>query len=173
MDRAALNLLDRAARGAILTDKRGNAASLRLCGQKTLAARVFGAQFFEVEIVFDGVQHLVADETRAVHAQDFGAARAHGGQRNSTRPAASLSRLSPSSRTMMRRGSASRSSTARAATASGGDTTAPSAKHTAHGSVGATQCATRPTAQVVNATAPMANSRIGVMWRLKSAQTKK
>ncbi len=61
-------------------------------------------------------------------------------KRNSTRPVASLSRLSPSSRAIRQRGSTTRSSTAFTSTASGGDTTAPSAKHAAHGRSGTTRC---------------------------------
>jgi len=51
--------------------------------------------------------------------------------------------------------------------------TAPSAKQAAHGSDGTTTCTTTPTIHVVNATAPIAYSRIGFRCRLKSVQTKK
>lgn len=78
-------------------------------------------------------------------------------KRNNTIPVASLTRLSPSSSTTIRRGSRSPASTALAATASGGDTMAPSAKHAAQGKPGTTRCATTPTTSVVNATAPTAS----------------
>ncbi|CAJ4251949.1 Uncharacterised protein [Burkholderia pseudomallei] len=94
-------------------------------------------------------------------------------KRNSTSPAASFRRLSPSSSTISRRGSATRSSTAFAATASGGDTIAPSAKHAAHGSPGATRCTATPTASVVNATAPIASIMMPPTLRLNSSHTEK
>src|SRR5215469_4880630 len=94
-------------------------------------------------------------------------------KRNRTRPAASLSRLSPSNSTISRRGNATRSNTAFAAIASGGETTAPSAKHAAHGRSGTIQRATKPTASVVNATAPIASSRIPPRFLRKSAQAVK
>ncbi len=94
-------------------------------------------------------------------------------KRNSTRPAASLSRLSPSSSTISRRGSATRSSTALAATASGGETIAPSVKQAAHGSAGTAQCTATPTASVVNTTAPIASSMMPPRLRLNSSQTEK
>ena len=56
-------------------------------------------------------------------------------------------------------------STALAATASGGETMAPSAKHAAQGNAGTIQCATTPTTRVVNATAPTASCRMMRRWR--------
>lgn len=94
-------------------------------------------------------------------------------KRYSTRPAASLSRLSPSSSTISRRGSATRSSTALAATASGGETIAPSVKQAAQGSEGTAQCTARPTARVVNTTAPIASIMMPPRLRLNSSQTEK
>ena len=71
----------------------------------------------------------------------------------------------------MRGGSRSLASTALAATASGGETMAPSAKHAAHGSPGTAQCATQPTTSVVNATAPTANCTITRRLSRKSRHT--
>src|SRR6516162_7548648 len=105
-----------------------------------------------------------------LHAPVIAAATA---KRNRTRPAASLSRLSPSNSTISRRGNATRSRTAFAAIASGGETTAPSAKHAAHGRSGTIQRATKPTTSVVNATAPIASSRIPPRFLRKSAQAVK
>jgi hypothetical protein len=58
--------------------------------------------------------------------------------RNNTRPEASLTRLSPSSNTVRRCGRRTFCNTALAATASGGETMAPSAKQAAQGSDGIT-----------------------------------
>ena len=88
-------------------------------------------------------------------------------KRNSTRPLASFSRLSPSSKVSKRRGSFTRCSTARADTASGGDTMAPSAAQAAHGKDGNSQCATTATTMVVNSTAPMARASTPIMWRCR------
>src|SRR5476651_2738314 len=66
-------------------------------------------------------------------------------KRTRTRPAASLSKLSPSRIAISLRGSATRSSTALAAMASGGETIAPSAKQTAQGRPGTIRWATTPT----------------------------
>ena len=78
-------------------------------------------------------------------------------KRNSTRPVASFSRLSPSSRMRSRRGSFTRSSTARAETASGGETIAPSAKQAGHERDGTSMCETTATTTHVNTTAPTAS----------------
>ncbi len=93
--------------------------------------------------------------------------------RYSTSPEASLTRLSPSSSTVMRGGRDSPCSTALAATVSDGETIAPSAKHAAHGSDGSTQCATIPTPRVVKATAPTANCRMILKFARKSLHTVK
>ena len=61
-----------------------------------------------------------------------------------------------------------RLNTAVAATASGGETIAPSANATAHGACGTSHLNATPTASVVVATKPMANSRIGRRNRRKS-----
>jgi hypothetical protein len=81
-------------------------------------------------------------------------------QRNKIRPVASFSRLSPSSKAVSRRGSVTPLSTARADTASGGDTMAPNAKQAAQGSSGTSQCVTTPMVKVVNTTAPIASDRM-------------
>jgi hypothetical protein len=57
-----------------------------------------------------------------------------------------------------------------AATASGGDTIAPSANAAAHGIPGTAPCATSATAQVVSSTSPVASSEIGRRLALKSRQ---
>ena len=80
--------------------------------------------------------------------------------RNSTRPEASFTRLSPSSNTTIRRGKLRRANTAFAATASGGEMMAPSAKQAPQGSDGSTQCATTPTMIVVKTTAPTASCKM-------------
>jgi hypothetical protein len=69
-----------------------------------------------------------------------------------------------------RRGTGRRCVTAVAATASGGETIAPSTNAAAHGRSGTIQCATAATAQVVNSTSPMASSEIGRRLALKSRQ---
>ena len=61
----------------------------------------------------------------------------------------------------MRRGRPTRLAIAVAATGSGGDTTAPRAKHAARGISGTMACSTSPTASTVTSTSPMASSRIG------------
>jgi len=81
-------------------------------------------------------------------------------KRNRTSPVASLSRLSPSTSADSRRGSLTFCSTARAETASGGETIAPSAKQAAQGRLGTSQCVTMPTAAVVKTIAPMASERM-------------
>lgn len=78
----------------------------------------------------------------------------------SSRPDASLTRLSPSSTATSRAGSGWRCRIAFAATASGGDTIAPSVKQAAHGSAGFTACTANATATVVNTTAPSASDAI-------------
>jgi hypothetical protein len=60
-----------------------------------------------------------------------------------------------------------------AATASGGDTMAPSAKQAAQGRAGATAWAINPTTRVVNSTAPSDSDRIGPRLARKSRQTVK
>ena len=94
-------------------------------------------------------------------------------KRNSTMPVASLDEAFPSSSTIMRGGSRTRASTALAATASGGDTMAPSAKHAAHGRDGTAQCADDADQAVVNATAPIASCRMMRRLARKSRHTVK
>lgn len=84
-----------------------------------------------------------------------------------------MTRLSPSSTTTSRRGSFSRDSTAPAATASGGETIAPSAKQAAQGKPGASSFAAQATATVVNTTQPTACSRIGRRLARNSCQSVK
>ena len=74
---------------------------------------------------------------------------------------ASLNRLSPSSRVTSRGGTLSRRSTATAATASGGETIAPSANAAGQPISGRTVCTTTATATVVARTSPTASERIG------------
>jgi hypothetical protein len=81
--------------------------------------------------------------------------------RNRTSAVASLIRLSPSRIATVRRGSPIRRATAVAATASGGATTAPSAKVAASGTSGSSMCSPYPTQTVVKMTSPIASSRIG------------
>ena len=69
---------------------------------------------------------------------------------------------------MIRRGNRNRRSTAVAATASGGETMAPSAKQTAQGAPGTSHLSASPTASVVVATRPIASSRIGRSFARKS-----
>jgi hypothetical protein len=90
-------------------------------------------------------------------------------KRNKTRPVASLSRLSPSSKVLSRRGNVTRCSTARADTASGGDTIAPRATHAAHGKLGTSSLAANATTAVVNSTAPIASSKMPPRWRRNDA----
>ncbi|MNT16025.1 hypothetical protein D3C72_1511100 [compost metagenome] len=84
-------------------------------------------------------------------------------KRKSTSPVASLSRLSPSNSISTRRGSLTCCSTARAETASGGETIAPNAAHAAHGNEGNSQCVTTATTKVVKSTAPTANEVMPMM----------
>src|SRR5437763_7422346 len=81
---------------------------------------------------------------------------------------ASFTRLSPSRITITRRGTGSRETIAAAATASGGDTIAPSATATAHGMAGNSTRATMATATVVASTSPIASNPIGRRYVLKS-----
>jgi len=77
---------------------------------------------------------------------------------------ASLTRLSPSSTTSKRLGTPKRWKIAVAATASVGETIAPSTKHAGHdngmAAPAVAQCATTATAPVVTSTRPVANSTI-------------
>jgi len=68
----------------------------------------------------------------------------------------------------MRRGMLRRDRIAVAATASGGDTIAPSTKATAQGTSGNSSLSVTPTASVVAATRPIASSPIGRICALKS-----
>ena len=83
---------------------------------------------------------------------------------------ASLTRLSPSRITITRRGTGSRDTIAAAATASGGETIAPSATATAHGMPGKSARAVMATAAVVASTSPIASSPIGATVRAEVAQ---
>ena len=85
-----------------------------------------------------------------------------------TRPVASLTRLSPSMMVTTRRGTLSRWVTAVAATASGGDTIAPSTNATSQLIPGITACAAQATAVVVATTRPMASCEIGRLLAAKS-----
>ena len=72
----------------------------------------------------------------------------------------------------MRRGTLRRCVTAVAATASGGDTIAPSTNATGQPIPGITACATQATAVVVTTTRPIASSAIGpACWRRSRATT--
>ncbi len=84
--------------------------------------------------------------------------------RRATRAVASLSRLSPSRIETIRRGMPTLRAIVVAATASGGETTAPSAKAPAGETPGITAQATRPTSTVVNATAPTAMMPIACVF---------
>jgi hypothetical protein len=79
---------------------------------------------------------------------------------------ASLSRLSPPSTVITRRGSPSRRPTATAATASGGATMAPSTNALASDSSGRRRWAVMPTTNVVNSTRPNASEVIARMFAL-------
>src|SRR3979490_2233593 len=81
---------------------------------------------------------------------------------------ASLSRLSPPSSVIMRRGSPSLRPTAVADTASGGATTAASVTAAATVNSGTVLYATYPTAKVVASGSPTASSPIGRMLRLSA-----
>ena len=89
--------------------------------------------------------------------------------RSATRAVASLSRLSPSRIATIRRGMPTLRAIVVAATASGGETTAPSAKAAASETPGITAQATRPTSTVVNTTAPTA--RMPIACRLARTST--
>ena len=80
---------------------------------------------------------------------------------------ASLSRLSPPSSVIARRGSPSRRPTAVAETASGGATMAPSVSAAATVSSGTVWKATKPTANVVASGNPTASSPMGRMFRFR------
>ncbi len=80
--------------------------------------------------------------------------------RNRTSPVASFSKLSPSRNVLSRRGNFTRCKTARADTASGGETMAPSATQAAQGNAGTSSFVTTATTPVVNSTAPMASDKI-------------
>ncbi len=77
------------------------------------------------------------------------AATAPSAVRKATRAVASLSRDSPSSTVTIRRGIPTRRAMASAATASGGATTAPSAKAAGQVTPGSTVCTARPTPTAV------------------------
>jgi hypothetical protein len=89
--------------------------------------------------------------------------------RRATSAVASLSRLSPSRMETMRLGIPTRRAIVVAATASGGDTTAPRAKAAAMLTPGTIHQATRPTPTVVKATAPTA--RMPMACRLARTST--
>jgi len=87
-----------------------------------------------------------------------------------TRPVASFIRLSPLSTVVRRAGTRSRSVMALTATASVGETIAPSAKAIASGRPGTSHHATKPTAMVVKITSPMARVRMARRARTNSPQ---
>jgi hypothetical protein len=87
--------------------------------------------------------------------------------RNATSAVASLTRLSPSRTVTTRRGIPIRRAIAVAATASGGATTAPSAKAGAH-PIGSSHHASAATPTVVNTTSPTDNRPIGRRFCPKS-----
>src|SRR5213593_1781760 len=80
---------------------------------------------------------------------------------NATSPEASLIRLSPLTIVATRAGILSLPVTALTATASVGETTAPSANAAASGSSGTSQCSKYPTASTVKSTRPKASSNTG------------
>ena len=80
--------------------------------------------------------------------------------RYATNAVASFRRLSPSRIVTIRRGTPSRWNTALDATASGGETIAPSVSATAQAMSGTSSLATAPTRNVVNRTRPTASRRI-------------
>src|SRR6476660_5126186 len=81
---------------------------------------------------------------------------------------ASFTRLSPSRITITRRGTGSRDTIAAAATASGGETIAPSATAAAHGMPGKSARAVIATATVVVSTSPIASQPMLRRFALKS-----
>ena len=87
-----------------------------------------------------------------------------------TRPEASFTRLSPSIRVTIRRGTFMRDMIAVAATASGGETMAPNANATAQGSSGTSHLSVAATATVVAMTRPTARSEIEPRFARKSRQ---
>jgi hypothetical protein len=90
--------------------------------------------------------------------------------RRDTSAVASLTRLSPSRIATMRRGMPTRRAIVVAATASGGATTAPSARPAASGTPGTTAQTTTPTSTAVNTTAPTA--RMPMACRLARKSTR-
>ena len=71
----------------------------------------------------------------------------------------------------MRRGTGMRSKIASAATASGGETIAPSVNASGHPKPGITACTATATTTVVKTTRPKASSEIGRQLRLSSIQS--
>ena len=90
-------------------------------------------------------------------------ARARTAVRNATSAVASLSSDSPSRIVTILRGRPIRRATAVAATASGGETTAPKASAAASG-IGSSHQVSRPTVSMVNSTSATARSPIGRMF---------
>ena len=90
-------------------------------------------------------------------------------KRYRTNAVASLARPSPSSTTRIRRGSCMRRAMASGATASGGETMAPSTNPSAHGSF-SSQCAAAAAAMVVKVTQPTASNEMGRRLNLNSRQ---
>jgi len=80
----------------------------------------------------------------------------------------SLTRLSPSMIETTRRGSVRRRATSVAASASVGETIAPSVNAPAHESRGTAACATTATPSVVAATSPNASNEIGRRFARRS-----
>ncbi len=88
--------------------------------------------------------------------------------RSSTSAVASLTRPSPSSTVTIRAGMPSRLPTAVAATASGGETTAPTAMAAASPISGTSQCRKKPTTTAETMTRTTASAEIAVKFRRKS-----
>src|SRR5262249_23918956 len=87
---------------------------------------------------------------------------------NATSPDASLIRLCPFKIVVTREGTLSFKMIALTETASGGETTAPSANAAANGSSGTSQCSTYPTTTTVSSTSPNARSSTGRIALIRS-----
>ena len=97
-------------------------------------------------------------------------ARAAIARRMATSAVASLTRLSPSRMTTIRRGIRRCSAMAVAEMASGGEMIAPSTNPAASGKSGNRKCAKYPTETVVNSTSPIARKQMGRKFARKSRQ---
>src|SRR5580698_7060199 len=91
--------------------------------------------------------------------------------RYNTSAVASLTRHSPRMIAEIRRGIESRSKIASAATASGGDTIAPSVNAIGQPNPGTTACTTAATTTVVQMTRPKASNEMGRQLRRNSAES--